>query len=140
MAEIDQMAEFLLRVNSVMARPEVHAEKLEKLDARNIDQPDEGLESLVKNFHPPRRRHRDGFGLLDSQGLRRVFAQHQVKISDHGQRDGYGRGMSDQRRSPRRKNIHQNRLEEMGERRFADRAESEARYGNAELAGGKHGV
>src|SRR5215813_1288485 len=119
MAEINQMAEFLLRVNGVMARSEIDAEELEKLDARNVDQPDEGLESLVEKLHPTGRRHRDGFGLLNRQGLWRVFAQHQVQIGDHGQRDGYGYRMRDQRRRRRREKVQQGRLEEMGERRFA---------------------
>src|SRR5215475_2433009 len=126
MAEINQVAKFLLRVDGVMARSEIDAEELEKLDAGNIDQPDEGLESLVEKLHPTGRRQRNGFGLLDRQGLRRVFAQHQVQIGDHGQRNGDGNRMRDQGRRPRREKIQQDRLEEARERRFADRAEREA--------------
>src|SRR5262245_6245778 len=90
MAEIDQAPEFFFRIDAVMARPEMDAEEPEKFDARNLDQPDEGFESLVEKLHPSGRRHRDGFGFLDGQGLRRVFAEHQVQIGDHGQRDGDG--------------------------------------------------
>jgi hypothetical protein len=89
MAEIDQAPEFFFGVDGVMARSEIDAEKPEKLDARYVDQPDEGFESLVEKLHPAGRSQRDGLGFLDRQGLRRVFAQHQVQIGDHGQRDGY---------------------------------------------------
>src|SRR5262245_80593 len=140
MADIDQAPEFFFRVDGVMARPEIDAEELEKFDARNVDQPDEGFESLVEKLHPTGRRQRDGFGLLDGQGLRRVFAQHKVQIGDHGQRDGDGYRMRDQRRRRRREKVQQGRLEEMGERRFAYRAEREACDGDAELAGGEHCV
>src|SRR6266545_4615470 len=119
MAEIDQAPEFFFRVDGVMARSEMDAEEPEKFDARNVDQPDEGLEGLVEKLHPTGRRQRDSFGLLDGQGLRRVFAQHQVQIGDHGQRDGDGYRMRDQRRRRRREKVQQDRLEEMGERRFA---------------------
>src|SRR5262245_6301810 len=136
MTEIDQMTEFLLRVDGVMARSEIDAEELEKLDARNVDQPDEWFESLVEKLHPTGRRQRNGFGLLDRQGLRRVFAQYQVQIGDHGQRYGDGYRMGDQGRRSRREKIQQDRLEEARERRFADRAEREACDGDAELAGG----
>src|SRR5262247_1809 len=98
MAEIDQVPEFILRIDGVMARSKIDPEELEKLDARNVDQPDEGFEGLVEKLHPPGRRQRDGFGLLDRQGLRRVFAKHQVQISDHGQRYGDGYRMRDQGR------------------------------------------
>src|SRR6266540_1716509 len=131
---------FFFRVDGVMARSEIDAEEPEKFDARNVDQPDEGLEGLVEKLHPTGRRQRDSFGLLDGQGLRRVFAQHQVQIGDHGQRDGDGYRMRDQRRRRRRENVQQDRLEEMGERRFAYRAQREACDGDAELAGGEHRV
>src|SRR5215510_5430602 len=140
MAEIDQAPEFFFRVDGVMARSEMDAEEPEKFDARNVDQPDEGFESLVEKLHPAGRRQRYGFGLLDGQGLRRVFSQHQVKIGNHGQRDGDGYRMRDQRRRRRREKVQQDRLEEMGERRFAHRAEREACDGDAELAGGEHRV
>src|SRR5215475_7036936 len=140
MADIDQAPEFFFRVDGVMARPEMDAEEPEKFDARNVDQPDEGFESLLEKLHPTGRRQRDSFGLLDGQGLRRVFAQHQVQIGDYGQRDGDGYRMRDQRRRRRREKVQQDRLEEMGERRFAYRAQREACDGDAELAGREHGV
>src|SRR5262249_24736836 len=140
MAEIDQAPEFFFRVNGVMTRSEINPEELEKLDARNIDHPDERFESLVEKLHPASRSHRNGFGLLDRQRLRRVFAQNQVQIGDHGQRNGDGYRMRDQRRRSRRKKIQQDRLEQASESGFADRAEGEAGDGDAELAGGEHGV
>ena len=48
--------------------------------------------------------------------------------------------MRDQGRRRRREKVQQDRLEEMGERRFAYRAEREACDGDAELAGGEHRV
>src|SRR5215813_232005 len=140
MTEIDQAPELFFRVDGVMTRSEVNPEELEKLDARNVDQPDERFESLVEKLHPASRRHRDGFGPLNRQGLRRVFAQNQVQIGDHGQRDGDGYRVRDQRRRSRRKKIQQDRLEQASESCFADRAEGEAGDGDAELAGGEHGV
>src|SRR5262245_24528161 len=140
MADIDQAPEFFFRIDAVMARSEIDAEEPEKFDARDVDQPDEGFESLVEELHPAGRRQRDGLGFLDRQGLRRVFSQHQVQIGDHGQRDGDGYRMRDQRRRRRREKFQQDRLEEMGERRFAYRAQREACDGDAELAGGKHRV
>ena len=108
--------------------------RLERERCYLVEKPDDGVHHLMKKDHRPCRKQRERFCLLNSERFRRKFADDDMECRDDGERNGKCYGMDCHIREA---HADERRLDELGDGRFPDPAETERRERDAELTRGQ---
>ena len=116
---------------------DVVAQKLHHAVGDGVEQPHDGIRDAVEPHERPCREQRIAFGGEDGERLGDELAYHDVQGRDDDEADGHRNGGNGRVRQPQGS---KRRMDERGNRRFAQPAQGQRRQRDAQLAGGQVGV